>query len=149
MKPALRTKLFVIRRVDGKFLRKKYDHKNKSSLTANEGWWSDDLNAARTFNRKSDATQAINVWSGWPSSNLGAPVETVPLTAITGTSAELLDDLMADLQIAYVAGFKAGSSYDGTVMAPGYLQELAELEWNATREGIIAAAMQKGAQSDG
>lgn len=140
-KPALRTKLFVIRRVDGKFLRARFDHKNKSTLTANEGWWTDDLNAARTFNRRSDATQAINAWGGW----LGAPVETVPLTAITGTSAELLDDLMADLQIAYVAGFKAGSAYDGNVMAPGYLQELAELEWNATREGIIAAAMQKGA----
>jgi hypothetical protein len=148
MKPALRTKLFVIRRIDGKFLRTRFDRKNKSTLTANEGWWSDDLNAARTFSRRSDATQTINTWGGWPSSNLGAPVETVPLTAITGTSAELLEDLMADLQIAYVAGFKAGSAYDGTVMAPGYLQELAELEWNATREGIIAAAMQKGAQSN-
>ncbi|ARV77557.1 hypothetical protein [Sinorhizobium phage phiM5] len=138
MKPALRTKLFVIRETSlGRFLRSHYKSKDG-------GLWTLDVNNARTFNRKSDAVQCIN------SNGFGRDLdlEVIPLTAITGTSAELLDDLMADLQIAYVAGFKAGSSYDGNVMAPGYLQELAELEWNATREGIIAAAMQKGAQSN-
>lgn len=134
--------LFAIRRTDGKFLRVSYDRKNKSKLTANEGWWTDSLDKARLFKRRSDAGQAISRWNGWPSSNLGAPVETVPLTAIAADSQALLDSLLADLQLAFEAGFKACTDYDFS-HAPDEVGEVAEFEWKTQRARILDAARVK------
>lgn len=134
--------LFAIRRTDGKFLRVSYDHKNKSKLTANEGWWDDSLDKARLFKRRSDAGQTISRWSGWPSSNLGVPVETVPLTAIAADSQVLLANLLADLQHAFEAGFKACTDYDFS-HAPDTVGEFAEFEWKTQRARIIDAARVK------